>query len=393
MQRTILHIDMNSFFASCEEAANPILKEKPLIVGGDPKTRKGIVLAASYSAKACGVKTAMLINEAMRLCPEATIIGSTYSLYSEMSKKVMAIFDDYTPLKQQVSIDEAFLDMTGTEHLFGNYMEAATLIQARILSELDLPSSVGIAHNKLLAKMASDFKKPMGITRIFEAEIKSKLWPLKVGALHGIGRKTVPRLNEIGINIIGELAVYDLAKLIDRFGYNSAAQMNRIANGLSSDVVKSDYEQAKSVGNELTYSTDIVSMDRIKEEILLLSDRVGYRLRKDNLSGRTISIKIKFNDFKVITRAKTLEAPTHHTETIYEVAIGLLKKANISKPIRLIGVTVTKFEDEHNKQVSFFDFEVEPEHSEVDHMVDKIREKFGYGMIKRATLMDKKPPK
>lgn len=392
-KRLIFHIDMNSFFASCEQAVNPELKKKPLIVGGDPKTRRGIVLAASYDAKACGVYTTMLVNEAMRLCPEAQIIKSTYGLYTEMSKQVMAIFDDYTPIKQQGSIDEAFLDMTGTEHLFGDYMTAAATIQNRIYDELDLPCSVGIAHNKLLAKMGSDFKKPMGISTIFEEEVEAKLWPLKVGELYGIGKKTVPKLQDIGIMTIGDLATYDQDKLIERFGYKSGIGMHNSANGISSDNVRVNHEAAKSVGNELTYSKDVKDLDHIKEEVLLLADKVGYRLRKHLLSGRTISVKLKYTNFKVITRAKTLDAPTHHTDVIFDTAMKLLKEGWSGQPLRLIGVTVSNFEDERVQQLSLFDIETVPENSEVDHMVDSIREKFGYGMIKRATLLDKKPPK
>lgn len=392
-QRTIFHVDMNSFFASCEQALNPELKKQPLIVGGDPKTRRGIVIAASYDAKAKGVYTTQLVHEAARMCPEALLIKSTYGLYSEMSAKVMAILDDYTPVKQQASIDEAYMDMTGTEHLFGLPEEAAKKIQDRILKELDLPCSIGIAHNKLLAKMGSDFKKPMGITTIYEDEIEAKLWPLKVGELHGIGKKTVPKLNELGIKTIGDLAIYDFDKLMERFGYNSATHMQSLARGEGSVNVHTEREPAKSVGNEITYSKDITTLEQIRDEVLLLADRVGYRLRKKMMSGKTISVKMKFSNFKVITRAKTLDAPTHHTEVIYDVALELMEKAFTGQPIRLLGVTVSSIDDEKNKQISLFDIETVPEHSEVDHMVDEIRNKFGFGMIKRAALIDKKPPK
>lgn len=393
MTRTIFHIDMNSFFASCEQALNPELKKRPLIVGGDPKTRRGIVLAASYDAKAKGVYTTQLVHEALRMCPEAVVIKSTYGLYARMSKDVMAIFDDYTPLKQQASIDEAYLDMTGTTHLFGPPIEAAKTIQQRIHTTLDLPCSVGIAHNKLLAKMASDFKKPMGITTIFEEEVPAKLWPLKVGELHGIGRKTVPKLQALGIQTVGDLAHYDKVALTEHFGFNSAQSMHGKAWGMGSDVVKNDQEGAKSIGNERTYAKDLRTMTQMTEELLLLADNVGYRLRKQGLSGKTVSIKLKYSNFKVITRALTLEAPTHHTEVIYKSAVSLLKQGWNGKPIRLIGVTVSNFDDAQWGQMSLFDMETVPEHSEVDHMVDEIRDKFGYGMIKRAALMDKKPPK
>ncbi|MBN2223013.1 MAG: DNA polymerase IV, partial [Vallitaleaceae bacterium] len=178
MNPLIFHIDMNSFFASCEQVVQPKLRDRAIIVGGDPERRSGIVLAASYEAKKRGVKTTMPIQQALRLCPEAVVVQSTYGLYSKMSKEVMAIFDQYTPLKEQASIDEAFLDMTGTEHLFGTPLEAAKRIQEQILQDLELPCSVGISTNKLLAKMASEMKKPLGITTLYPEEIREKLWPL-----------------------------------------------------------------------------------------------------------------------------------------------------------------------------------------------------------------------
>jgi len=390
MSRLILHVDMNAFFASCEQAVHPELRNRPIIVGGDPKTRKGIVLAASYEARYKGVKTAMLVREALRLCPEAEIVRSTHKLYSQMSKSVMALFDDFTPLKQQGSIDEAFLDMTGTEHIFGDYRAAAKKIQTKLLKELNLPCSIGIAHNKLLAKMGSDYKKPLGITTLFKGEVKEKLWPLKVGALYGVGRKSVPRLEALGIKTIGDLAVYDVIQLIEHFGQKSGEYMHKSANGLGSDRLNESKVASRSVGNELTYSTNISSTQQIKREILLLSDQVGHRLRKSGLTGKTISVKIRFNDFTTITRSKTLIAPTHHTDTIYDVAMALIEKAGVYRPIRLLGVTVTNFKEDTYNQLSLFEMETVPEHPEVDHMVDHIREKYGYDMIGRARLLKKK---
>ena len=391
--KTIFHIDMNAFFASCEQARDPGLKQIPLIVGGDPKTRRGIVLAASYDAKAYGVKTTMLIHEAMRLCPNGKVIAASHGLYVEMSKKVMAIFDNYTPLKQQVSIDEAFLDMTGTEHLFGEPKIAAKRIQDEILNQLNLPCSVGIANNKLLAKMASEYRKPMGITTFFDQDFKDQLWPLEVGALYGIGRKTVPKLKEMGIRTIGELAKTKAEMLVDIFGYKMGLYMHESANGIGTDVVDGSMELPKSIGNEMTYSKDIVEIGLIREEILLLADRVGYRLRRKMLSGKTVTVKLKYSDFSVMTRSKTLEAPTHHTEIIYETSMALINQAWTKKPLRLLGVTVSGFDASDYRQVSLFDMEITTEKAEVDHMLDEIRNKYGYNSIKRATLLDKKPPK
>lgn len=387
-KKHILHIDMNSFFASCEQAVNPELKKTPLIVGGDPKRRSGIVLAACYGAKKYGVKTTMPLYKAAQLCPEATIIKASHSLYGEMSRKVMAIFDDYTPLKQQVSIDEAFLDMTGTENLFGDIYTVAKTIQKRILNELALPCSVGISSNKLLAKMGSDYKKPMGITTIFPHEVEQKLWPLPVGELYGVGKQSVIKLGSMGINTIGDLAGASLEILISYFGNKAAKLMHDHANGRDDDLINpGNGSGVKSVGNELTYTTDITDIDIIKREILLLSDKVGYRLRKKMLKGRTISIKIKYNDFSIITRSKTINKLTDSTDKIYDIAKELILKNINSKAIRLLGVTISNFDSGEDIQLSLFD--TNEEHNQVDAMVDAIREKYGYGSMRRGTNMIK----
>ncbi len=299
MDRLVFHIDMNAFFASCEQVIHPELKNKPIAVVGDPSRRSGIVLAASYEAKAYGIKTTMPIFQAQKCLPSVILVSSTHGLYSRMSKQVMEIFDLYTPLKEQISIDEAFLDMTGTEHIFGTPVEAARRIQEHIWQELELGCSVGISTNKLLAKMASDMKKPMGITTLFPEEIEEKLWPLKVGELYGIGKKTLPKLNEMGIHTIRDLAMGNLDALKRKFGEKSAEYMYDSANGRSSDkLAEAGSTKMKSVGNELTYAKDIVDLKDIRNELLLLSDTVGHRMRHMMLKGKTLQLKIKYNDFR-----------------------------------------------------------------------------------------------
>lgn len=392
MDKIIFHIDMNSFFASCEQVIKPELKGKPIAVVGDASRRSGIVLAASYEAKAYGVKTTMPIYQAQQCLPSVILVSSTYGLYSDMSRKVMKIFDLYTPLKEQVSIDEAYLDMTGTEHIFGSPEEAAAKIQQQIFEELDLGCSVGISSNKLLAKMASDMKKPMGITPLFKEHVAEKLWPLPVGELYGIGKKTVPKLKALGIHTIKDLALADHAALKERFGEKSGNYMHRAANGEgSSNLVEAGTIGNKSVGNELTYSTDITELDRIKNELLLLADTVGHRLRHKMLKGRTLQIKIKYNDFTVITRSKTFNQPTDSTDFIFNEAFELMKANRGKKPIRLLGISLTNFESEIVSQISLFaEEEKSGETQKVDIMVDALRDKFGYSAIKRASILDRK---
>lgn len=390
--RDILHIDMNAFFASCEQVKNPELKNAPLIVGGDPQRRSGIVLAASYDAKKCGVKTTMPLYAAAKLCPNAVFIKPSHGLYEKMSNQVMEIFDQYTPLKEQVSIDEAFLDMTGTEQLFGDILTVAKTIQTRILKELDLGCSVGISSNKLLAKMASDYKKPMGITTIYPHEVESKLWPLKVGTLYGVGKKTVIKLNDIGIKTIGDLARCKEQTLKSYFGEKGTLMLMDHAYGRDAALVDpGEGYEVKSVGNELTYPKDLEDMKDICRELLVLSDKVGYRLRKKDLKGKTISIKVKFFDFTVITRSKTIEGYTDSTDRIYHVAKDLMTNNVILKPLRLIGVTVSNFEQEEIGQLNLFDEEVET--TKLDGMVDAIRQKHGYSAVNRASLLGKKGEK
>ena len=383
--RQIMHIDMNSFYASCEQAANPELRNVPLIVGGDPEKRKGIVLAASYDAKRYGVKTTMTLNEAARLCPDAVFIRANHELYEEMSEQVMQIFAEYAPVMEQLSIDEAFLDMTGTEQLYGDLKQLARKIQNRIMDELLLPCSVGISSNKLLAKMASDFKKPMGITTIYPDDIKEMIWPLKVSELFGVGKKTAMKLNQLGIRTIGELAKTDIGVLSGLLGEGTAMMLHNYANGIDPSPVVSSRDEIKSIGHEMTYPEDLTRIEDILRELLVLVDKTAYRLRQKGQKGKTISIKIKFNDFTLITRAHTISEVTDSADCIYQVAKELVTSCKIAKPIRLLGVTVSNFEDDSIKQLSLFS--QDNDRKKLDSMLDEIRGKYGFDAIKRAASL------
>ncbi len=389
--RSILHVDMNSYFASCEQALHPKLKEKPLIVGGDPKKRRGIVLAASYDAKAYGVKTAMPIWQAMKLCPRAEVIQPTHNLYGKISKEIMRIFDEYTPLKEQLSIDEAFLDMTGTEKLFGTVDDVSKTIQDRLLRDLDIPCSVGISSNKLLAKMGSDYKKPLGITKIYPEDVPRMLWQLPVGDLYGVGRKTAPALLEIGVKTIGDLANCSMKALVDVVGHKHAALLQQSANGIDHRLVDPHHKsETKSISNEITFSSDIGDLITLKKEALLIADSVGWRLRRHMLKGRTVSIKVKYSNFKVITRSVTIDSPTDVTDIIYKKACDLLDIIPLS-PIRLLGVGISNFDDTSYEQLSLFEQQSTDEvckKEHVDQLVDTLRERFGYHAVKRASLVN-----
>lgn len=386
--KVIFHVDMNSFFASCEQVKNPKLLNQPIIVVGDPDRRSGIVLAASYEAKAHQIKTTMPIYQARKLLPQVIIVPSDYRFYVKMSEQVMQIFDDFTPVKEPASIDEAYLDMTGTEHLFGQPKQAAAQLMERVSTELGLGCSIGISSNKLLAKMASDMKKPRGITELYPEQVPDKLWPLPVGQLYGIGRKSVPKLNSMGIKTIGDLAKVERERLVLGFGPKHSDYMINSANGMGSDQVDPNaYAEAKSIGNELTYRQDLTEYEKIKDEILLLSDTVSYRLRRKNLKGKTISLKIKYNDFTVATRSKSLYNGTANTNQIFETGLDLLHQHWSRKPIRLLGIAVSHFEA--NQQLSLFGQENEKK-EDADKMVDQLRGKYGFGIVTRGSIQSRK---
>jgi len=387
----IFHVDMNSFFASCEQSMAPELAGKPVIVCGDPDNRAGIVLAASYEAKAFGVKTTMLMHDAKRLCPDAVFVCAHHREYVRISGLVMAILDDFTPVKEQASIDEAYLDMTGTEGLFGDSLHAAGLIQARIHDELAIGCSIGISTNKFLAKMASDMKKPMGITELYESDVPDKLWPLPVSQLYGVGKKTAEKLEGLGIGTVGELAAADVGMLRRVFGEAAAKYLANSAMGLGSDKVDPDeFAENQSIGNEMTYSHDITNIDEARGELLFLSDMVGYRLRKKEFAARCVTIKIKYSDFKVATRSKTSPAPIDSTDAIFAAAEKLFADNWTRRPVRLLGVTVSELSG--GEQLSLFDGGGEKV-KKSDAVVDSLRERFGYESIERGSLLGRKQKK
>jgi DNA polymerase-4 len=388
MKKVIFLVDMNAFYASCEMARNPELKGLPAAVAGDPKTRSGIILTANYEARKFGVKTTMLLHEAKKLCPGIIFIPPDHTYYQKVSEMVMNLLRKYTPMVQINSIDEAWLDMTGCEALFGEPAIIAQKIMSDIQNELDLWCSIGISENKFLAKMASERKKPLGITELWIKDIAVKLWPLEIREMVGIGKQMEQKLQRMGIYKIGDLARSDKALLTKYFG-KSGTELHQLANGIDASLVtiNNDHD-CKSIGRSTTLSEDTNDIKMIEKVLLDLSEEVGTEARQSNYRGKTVSIAIKYSDFKSITRQKTV-SPTYLTKEIYQTGVALINE-NWDKRsmIRLLGISISNFQSPEVEQLSFFDevgFETKNEKEEkLERAIDSIREKFGSDKIKRA---------
>ncbi len=397
MKKVIFLVDMNSFFISCELTRHPELAGKPAAVAGDPKKRTGIILTANYEARKYGVKTTMPVGQALKLCPDLVLLPPDHRFYSDTSRQVMEILSSFTPVVQENSIDEAWLDMTGCEGLFGDPRTSAGLIMKTLLEELGLPCSIGISENRFLSKMASEMKKPLGITELWKKDIEEKLWPLPVGEMYGVGKQTAEKLKSMGILTIGDLARSDrdsIAARLGKWGYD----LHGLANGLDgSEIAPHAYEAAKSIGRSVTLAQDITDLDSARTILLRLSEEVGRSARKHGLKGRTVQISIKYADFKTITRQGTV-SPTCHTNEIFEHGFELLRKNwNTRKPVRLLGISLSGFEEEQAvKQLSMFGSEVQDKGDEkldkLETALDGLRDKYGKAIVNRAVLMKKEKP-
>ena len=394
MQKVIFLVDMNAFFISCEMTRNDSLAGIPAAVAGDPKKRTGIILAANYEARSYGVKTTMLLHEAMRLCPKLILVPPDHRFYGQKSEEVMALLSDYTPVLEQNSIDEAWLDMTGCEGLFGKPVDAAKRIMSEIKDRLGLWCSIGIAENKFLAKMAAEMKKPLGITELWKQDIPIKFWPLPAKEMYGIGRKTAEKLNQIGIKTIGELAKLDVTLLVKTFG-KSGNEIHLYANGIDdSPVLARRVDDMQSIGRSTTLPEDISHIEKAKLVLMELSDDIGTTARRHNKKGRTVHITLKYSDFQVVTRQTTIP-PTCTTKEIYQVGCSLLEQNwNRFRSVRLIGISLSRFhEDCSAAQLSLFDQmqgNVKDDKNErIDKAMDKIRNKHGSEKITFATLVKK----
>jgi len=385
---------MNAFFISCEMTRNPSLVGIPAAVAGDPKKRTGIILAANYEARACGVKTTMVVHEALKLCPKLILVPPDHHFYGQKSEEVMDLLSNYTPALEQNSIDEAWLDMTGCEGLFGKPLDAANQIMNEIKDSLGLWCSIGIAENKFLAKIAAEMKKPLGITELWEKDIPVKLWPLPVREMYGVGAKTAEKLNSMGIKTIGELAKSDVNAVIKALG-KVGNEVYLHANGIDNSTVLARVDDdVKSIGREKTLPEDITDIEKAKIVLMALADDVGMTVRKQGKEGHTVHIILKYSDFHSVTRQMTIPA-TSVTKEIYQAGCSLLEQNwNKSRPVRLIGISISGFyEDGSSEQLSLFDpmqGNVQAgKNKQIDKAMDTIRNKYGSEKIIIATLVKK----
>lgn len=335
MSRVIIHIDMDAFFASVELKRRPELKGRPVIVGGDgDPTKRGVVSAASYEARRFGVRSGMPLRTAYKRCQEAVFLPVDFTLYERESERFMAILRGYTPLVESFGLDEAFMDVSDCPT---PPLDIAREIKRRIREELGLTASVGIAPNKLLAKMASDMNKPNGFTVIKERDIEKTLYGLPVRKLWGVGEKTERRLNELGIKTIGELARVPVQHLTRNFGDAFGRMLYEHSHGIDESPVVPFYEP-NSMSREVTYQEDTRDLCLIKETLFELTKDVVGRLKDEGYKARTVTLKIRYSDFHTITRAKTLVEPTDSFNDIWTIALEILNKVNMDKKVRLVGV-------------------------------------------------------
>jgi DNA polymerase-4 len=374
---------------------NDSLVGRPAAVAGDPKRRAGIILAANYEARARGVKTAMVLHQALKLCPEMVLVPPDHCFYGQKSEEVMDLLSNYTPVVEQNSIDEAWLDMTGCEGLYGPPVEAAGRIMYEIEDKLGLWCSIGIAENKFLAKMASEMKKPRGITELWKQDIQAKFWPLPVREMYGVGAKTAARLNHLGIQTIGDLARFDINLIAKVFG-KDGNEMYLRANGIdNSPVLAHGADDMQSIGRSTTLPEDIAGIEKAKLVLMALADDVGMTVRRHGKKGRTVHITLKYSDFKVITRQMTVPA-TCTTKEIYRAGCTLLEQNwNRSRPVRLLGISLSGFDEDSvsGQQLSLFDQlpdnKKKDKNEKIDRAMDAIRNKYGSDMITFAALVKK----
>lgn len=393
MERLIFHVDVNSAFLSWEAARRvkeglPDLREIPSCIGGDPKSRRGIVVAKSIPAKKYGVTTGEPVSMALRKCPELVCVPGDFALFETCSRAFKKICASYAPVMESFSIDEVFLDMSGTQKIYPDPVKLACEIKDRIREELGFTVNIGIGTNKLLAKMASDFEKPDKVHTLFPAEIPTKMWPLPVRDLLFLGKASEQKLIKAGIKTIGEMARYPETEIQRLLGEKTGHQLYEYANGRDDSPVRAEREEAKGYSAETTTEEDIVTYEQAFSLLLAQCDVVAARMRKDGKKCSCVSVTYRMLDFRTRSHQKKLGNPTDVTEEIFVQVKNLLYECWQCQPLRLIGVALTDLTSDDFRQMSLFEnAENHEKQKKVDGVVDDIRKRFGNGMIVRGSTM------
>ena len=383
----ILHVDMDAYYASVEERDRPELSGHPVIVGGSVDSR-GVVAAANYEVRRFGVHSAMPMATAVRRCPRAIILPVRMEHYSAVSHEIRSIFERYTPLVEPLSLDEAFLDVRGSVKLFGPVEEIGRRIKRDILSEVGLVASVGVAPNKFLAKLASDLDKPDGFVTVSEEGVQEFLDPLPVSRLWGVGKRADEILERLGIRTIGQLRRLPLPDLSRHFGTASAAHLHELAHGRDDRAVVPDRE-AKSISHETTFPVDISDADVLRAWLLSLTEQVAGRLRRLKVFARTVHLKVRYSDFKTVTRSHSMPTASNTTSDLWSaVTDHILSRIDLAEnPVRLVGVGVSSLGRHREQQGLLFEDQSKRD-AELDAATDVIRDRFGAAAIQRGTSLD-----
>jgi DNA polymerase-4 len=386
--RAIIHLDMDAFYAAVEVLDDPELKGKPVIVGGSKE--RGVVSSASYEARKFGVHSAQPIATAARLCPQGVFLPVRMWRYQEISQQIFQIFQRFSPLVEPLSLDEAFLDVTGSTRLFGTPEEIARKIKEQVVEETGLTVSAGVAPSKFVAKIASDMQKPDGLTIVPEGKVEEFLEPLPIEKLWGVGKATRKILAHLGVRTIGDLGLLSSKLLVRKLG-KQGLHLYLLAKGVDEREVEPERE-VKSVGHEDTYPIDISDVEEARKQLLSLATRVAKRLRGYGLVGKTVTLKVKYYDFVQITRSITLGEPTDDNRKIFQTCCDLLEKTEVGRrPVRLLGISLSQLSDsDETKQLALFAVE-EPDRSRrLNKALDTISEKFGDKAIVPGTLLEGK---
>lgn len=385
MGKVIFHLDMDAFFAAIEQRERPELRGKPVIVGGTG--RRGVVSTASYEARPFGVHSAMPTYRARQLCPHGIFLPPRGALYAKVSRQLMAILADFSPHVEPLSLDEAFLDMSGTEKLFGPPEEAARKLMQRIRDELSLTASIGVSTTKFLAKIASDMNKPNGLTVVPAGKEKEFLAPLPIERLWGVGPKSAPKLRALGMTLIGDVARWPADDLEKRFGA-FGLHVWRLANAIDTRDVEGGGREEKSIGAERTFDLDIRGKAAVLEKLLPLCDHVAQRVRRHGMRAGGVRLKVKYASFQSVTRQLTLDGTVCDAESLRAAVTELCDRVDLNQPIRLVGLACFKLVEESAAvpatQVGIFESPARRRREQLERALDAVQQKFGQGAVRRA---------